>query len=342
MYECVIGYVVAHVSTPLCVARAGSYCPFGSSLPRSCGPGSSSVAGRKSLADCFCTPGAAMNAGALSSWAASRANFSALAGVLAINSSIGGSAVYALSTVDGAAGVSNAAAASVAGLSYSTKVSALGSSNIVEYRKGGAAWFSQPLPASTRTAVVFEPLLNCSRNSACGLGGSVSVKSCSASSMYQNGYGCSNAIDGSVGGNPWLSRGDAFASITLTFSSRRTIDTMKYMHSFGCSYTWCQWFGEVVLTFDGRSGAADHSVRITLKGDKNFNSYKFAPVTASSVTITGAGTRYGWVAGNPGISEVQFLEASCPECINHCQTWFNGVWNGSSCIANQVSVLASS
>ena len=339
------------MSTLLCVARAGSYCPFGSSMPRSCGPGSSSVAGRKSLADCFCTPGAAMNAGALSSWAALRANFSALAGVLAVsdsgsngsgNISNSSSAVYALSTVDGEAGVSDASAASVAGLSFSTKVSALGGSSVVEYRKGGAAWFSQPLPASTRTSVVFEPLLNCSRSSSCGLGGSVSVKSCSASSMYQSGFGCSNAIDGSVAGNPWLSLGDARASITLTFSSRRTIDTMKYMHSFDCTYSWCQWFGEVVLTFDGRSGAADHSVRITLKGDKNFNSYKFVPVTASSVTITGTGTRNGWVVGNPGISEVQFLEASCPECVTHCRTWFRGAWNGSSCIANQVIVLASS
>ena len=180
------------------------------------------------------------------------------------------------------------------------------------------------LPAGQVDSVALDMLDRelCSQNAA-----AIIPVSCTASSEYSEAYACENVFDGSsedgyyshnnengrgTAGTSWATQGAAegngvgsgpnfHASITLNFGSPQTFGSMIFAQRNNLPG---ECFGRVVLTFDGQP---QPSVPLSLQCTPDMTTYSFPPVTASSVTITGAGTSEGADVVNPGAREIQFL-----------------------------------
>jgi hypothetical protein len=161
----------------------------------------------------------------------------------------------------------------------------------------------------------------CSEN-----GAAITPVSCTASSEYSDAYLCDNVFDGSsedgyyanseggagTAGTSWAVNGvqegngagsgpGFHASITLNFGSPQTFGSMIFAQRNNLAG---ECFGRVVLTFDGQAAP---TVPLSLQCTPEMTTYSFPPVTASSVTITAAGTAEGADVINPGAREIQFL-----------------------------------
>lgn len=180
------------------------------------------------------------------------------------------------------------------------------------------------LPTGLVDSVALEMLDRelCSQNAAAHV-----PVGCTASSEYNDAYACENVFDGSSedgyysqsneggrgrAGTSWATRGTTegngpgsgpgfHASITLDFGSPKTFGSMIFAQRNNLPG---ECFGRVVLTFDGQ---ADPTVPLSLQCTPDMTTYSFPPVTASTVTITGAGTAEGADVVNPGAREIQFL-----------------------------------
>lgn len=163
----------------------------------------------------------------------------------------------------------------------------------------------------------------CSEN-----GAPIVPTSCTASSEYNDQYTCENVFDGSsedgyysganeagsgTAGTSWAVQGGTegngagsgpgfHASVTLNFGAPKMFGSMIFAQRNNLPG---ECFGRVILTFDGQ---ASPTVPLSLQCTPDMTTYSFPPMTASSVTITGAGTAAGADVINPGAREIQFLE----------------------------------